>query len=86
MKLRSPWGNQPIDEERRLFYVGITRAREKLYLMHAEKRYRFGEITYPPPSVFLDEISEDAHQLTVIGVLKTLPGKFTVLAFRGYGC
>jgi DNA helicase II / ATP-dependent DNA helicase PcrA len=45
-----------MEEERRLFYVGITRAEEQLYLTHTEKRYRFGELTYPIPSPFLGEI------------------------------
>jgi DNA helicase-2/ATP-dependent DNA helicase PcrA len=45
-----------LEEERRLFYVGITRAQNLLYLTHAEKRYRFGELTYPLPSPFLSEI------------------------------
>jgi DNA helicase-2/ATP-dependent DNA helicase PcrA len=45
-----------MEEERRLFYVGITRAEEQLYLTHTEKRYRFGELTYPLPSPFLGEI------------------------------
>ena len=48
-----------MEEERRLFYVGITRAEERLYLSHAEKRYRFGELTYPTPSPFLAEISKE---------------------------
>jgi DNA helicase-2/ATP-dependent DNA helicase PcrA len=48
---------EEMEEERRLFYVGITRAEERLYLTHAEKRYRFGELTYPTPSPFLAEIS-----------------------------
>ena len=48
-----------MEEERRLFYVGITRAEERLYLTHAEKRYRFGELTYPLPSPFLGEIRKE---------------------------
>jgi DNA helicase-2/ATP-dependent DNA helicase PcrA len=47
---------EEMEEERRLFYVGITRARQQLYLTHTEKRYRFGELTYPTPSPFLSEI------------------------------
>ncbi len=48
-----------LEEERRLFYVGITRAEKKLVLLHAEKRYRFGEISYPMPSGFLSEITPE---------------------------
>lgn len=54
---RSEISNDEMEEERRLFYVGITRAEELLYLTHADKRYRFGELTYPQPSPFLAEIS-----------------------------
>ncbi|MEY3386045.1 MAG: hypothetical protein RIR53_856 [Bacteroidota bacterium] len=46
------------EEERRLLYVGMTRAREQLVLAYAEKRYRFGEITYSRPSMFLAEIDK----------------------------
>jgi DNA helicase-2/ATP-dependent DNA helicase PcrA len=48
--------NEEKEEERRLFYVGITRAREKLFLTYAERRYRFGELSYSRPSEFLEEI------------------------------
>jgi DNA helicase-2/ATP-dependent DNA helicase PcrA len=43
-------------EERRLAYVGITRAQEKLHLSHAWSRQLFGTTNYNPPSRFLDEI------------------------------
>ena len=45
-----------IEEERRLFYVAITRAMKKLTLSYAENRYRYGEIVFCEPSRFLDEI------------------------------
>jgi DNA helicase-2/ATP-dependent DNA helicase PcrA len=45
-----------LEEERRLFYVGITRAMKKLYLTHARLRYRFGDVTYPVVSRFAEEI------------------------------
>ena len=48
------------EEERRLFYVGITRAREQLILAYAERRYRFGELVFSRPSMFLSEIDSDA--------------------------
>lgn len=44
------------EEERRLFYVGITRAKEKLFLSYAKKRLRFGDIVEQNPSKFLAEI------------------------------
>ncbi len=47
-----------IEEERRLAYVGITRARERLYLTHAWSRSLWGDTQYFPPSRFLDEVPE----------------------------
>ena len=48
-----------LEEERRLAYVGITRARERLYLSHAWSRMLFGSTQYNPPSRFLDEIPDE---------------------------
>jgi DNA helicase II / ATP-dependent DNA helicase PcrA len=48
-----------LEEERRLFYVGITRAREKLYLTHARTRRRAGELLQCKPSSFLDPIPSE---------------------------
>jgi len=48
-----------LEEERRLFYVGITRAREKLYLSFATNRMRYGEVFSGNRSRFLDEIEEN---------------------------
>jgi ATP-dependent DNA helicase UvrD/PcrA len=45
-----------IEEERRLYYVGVTRAMRKLYLTHARIRYRFGEAAFQSPSRFLGEV------------------------------
>ena len=47
-----------LEEERRLCYVGITRARERLYLTHAWCRTLWGSTQYNPPSRFLKEIPE----------------------------
>ena len=48
-----------IEEERRLAYVGLTRAEERLYISRAEYRTSWGAPNYNPPSRFLDEIPED---------------------------
>ncbi|WP_122263473.1 DNA helicase PcrA [Ornithinimicrobium cerasi] len=48
-----------LEEERRLAYVGITRAREQLHLSRAGSRAAFGAPQYHPPSRFLDEIPEE---------------------------
>ena len=45
-----------MEEERRLAYVGITRAQQKLFVSHAWSRQLFGTTNYSPPSRFLDEI------------------------------
>lgn len=48
-----------MEEERRLCYVGITRAEDILYLTNAKKRMRYGSYEYNSPSKFLDEIPDD---------------------------
>jgi DNA helicase-2/ATP-dependent DNA helicase PcrA len=48
-----------IDEERRLFYVAITRAEELLCLTYANSRYQYGQMRYNDPSRFLEEISDN---------------------------
>ncbi len=49
-------GEKEIEEERRLCYVGITRAKEELFLTHAKSRMQHGITQYHAPSRFLDEI------------------------------
>ncbi|GBD30250.1 ATP-dependent DNA helicase PcrA [bacterium HR32] len=49
-----------LEEERRLAYVGITRAKERLYLSYAQLRSLFGRTVANVPSRFLDELPEDA--------------------------
>jgi DNA helicase II / ATP-dependent DNA helicase PcrA len=56
--LRSLTEPDQLEEERRLAYVGITRARRRLYLTHAWSRTLFGGTQYNPPSRFLDEIPQ----------------------------
>ena len=52
-----------IEEERRLAYVGITRAKQKLYLTHAAKRKQYGEMMNSTPSRFIEELpEEDLHK------------------------
>ena len=48
-----------LEEERRLAYVGLTRARERLYLSRAEYRSAWGAPNYNPPSRFLEEIPDE---------------------------
>ncbi len=51
-----------LEEERRLCYVGITRAMDQLYITHAESRRLYGKETYPRPSRFLKEIPAEFIQ------------------------
>ncbi len=53
---RSADDSSRLEEERRLCYVGMTRAREKLVITYAEKRRMYGEEIYPTPSRFIKEI------------------------------
>ncbi|MEX0932193.1 MAG: UvrD-helicase domain-containing protein [Candidatus Saccharimonadales bacterium] len=54
---RSLFNQEELEEERRLMYVGMTRAQEKLHLLHATSRMLFGNVMRNPPARFLSEIS-----------------------------
>jgi len=54
--MRSIGDPEELEEERRLAYVGITRAEQRLHLTHAASRNLYGSNQYNPPSRFLDEI------------------------------
>ena len=69
--VRSLGDPDQLDEERRLCYVGITRARERLYLCHAWCRNLFGSTQYNPASRFLAEVPEELVRLTG----RTSPGR-----------
>lgn len=56
---------EELEEERRLFYVAITRAKELLYLSYANTRYRFGQLHQNDPSRFLEEIPQDNIQYSL---------------------
>ena len=57
-----------IEEERRLCYVGITRARERLYITNAKRRMLYGKDTMNMPSRFIDEINSECLEETENGV------------------
>ncbi len=61
--MQSMYDPSEIEEERRLAYVGITRAKDKLYITNALRRMLHGSTTYNPPSRFVREIPEN---LTVV--------------------
>ena len=48
-------------EERRLFYVAVTRAQKKVFISHARSRYRFGEVAYQSRSRFIDELDPKTY-------------------------
>ncbi len=58
---RSMDEDEEVEEERRLCYVGITRAKEKLYITNTSKRTLYGSTTYSMPSRFIDEIPVDLY-------------------------
>ena len=64
---QSTYENNGVEEERRLMYVAVTRARQRLYLSHAQSRMLHGQVRYGIPSRFLDEIPD--------GLLKRLNSK-----------
>ena len=56
-----------LEEERRLFYVGLTRARRKVYLTYARSRRRAGEISWTTSSSFLEVLWKDLRMKTTSG-------------------
>jgi len=57
-------GDEGIEEERRLCYVGFTRAKEKLYLTNAKKRMLYGKTTSNQPSRFIEEINKEVLDIS----------------------
>ena len=55
---RSQLSYEEMEEERRLMYVGLTRAKEKIYLLFTRQRTLFGSTQMNPPSRFLDDIAD----------------------------
>ena len=63
-----------LEEERRLMYVGVTRARERLYMTYAWSRTLFGSTSYSPPSRFLGEIPTELVRALEEGELVVADG------------
>lgn len=61
---RAFFDQDELEEERRLCYVGMTRAREELYLTHAAGRMIYGSVQHNPPSRFLSDIDGEAQAST----------------------
>ncbi|MFD1294040.1 ATP-dependent helicase [Lutibacter holmesii] len=65
-----------LEEERRLFYVALTRAEKQAYLCHAQMRYRWGKLVDCEPSRFLEEIDEKYLEHLTLKVAETKQNKF----------
>lgn len=64
---RSLYDQSEMEEERRLCYVGMTRAREELYMLYSSSRMLYGGVQHNPPSRFLSEIDAEFVQNTMGG-------------------
>jgi DNA helicase-2/ATP-dependent DNA helicase PcrA len=59
---------EELEEERRLFYVAITRAKSRLYLTYANTRYKFGQLIQNDPSRFVEELPEEQVDRSFAGL------------------
>lgn len=64
----SLYDREDLEEERRLFYVAITRAKQRLWVTFSASRYRFGSLVQNDPSRFIDEIPEAYLDKTFTGM------------------
>ena len=60
---KSLFEQSEMEEERRLCYVGMTRAKEELYMLYADSRILYGSVQHNPPSRFLSEIDSEFQKL-----------------------
>lgn len=82
-------GEDKVEEERRLCYVGITRAREKLYMLYADQRMMFGRTQSNTPSRFINELPKELTNLIQLDKTKRsfatkVPEKAGLPQFRRY--
>ena len=75
---------EELEEERRLFYVVITRAKQKLWITYANTRYRFGQLVQNEPSRFLEELPAASLDRSFAGT-KTIPSRPSQSNWGGYG-
>ncbi len=78
--MRSLGDTRELEEERRLAYVGITRARERLYVSRAVVRSAWGAPSYNPPSRFLEELPSE-----LVHWNRTEPTRSTSVSSGGFG-
>lgn len=70
----SLYDRNDLEEERRLFYVAITRAKERLWVTYANSRYRFGSLVQNEPSRFIEEIPDKHVDRSFTGMANTARG------------
>ena len=80
---RSIDNRDDLEEERRLFYVGATRAKEKLYMTLASSRRKFGQPTNSLPSRFLKEVDAELVEKEDYGYRRSTPGRASEFRRRG---
>lgn len=73
----SLYDREDLEEERRLFYVVITRAKQKLWMSFANSRYRFGSLVQNEPSRFIDEVPQDYIDKSFAGLAGARTGAVT---------
>jgi DNA helicase-2/ATP-dependent DNA helicase PcrA len=78
----SMYDRADLEEERRLFYVAITRAKQHLWVTHASSRYRFGSLVQNDPSRFIEEIPEEYLDRSFTGAAHRATG--SVSAFGNF--
>ena len=78
---------EELEEERRLFYVVITRAKQKLWISYANTRYKFGQVVQNDPSRFIGELPDDLLDKSFAGggFRNQSPGPSASERMRGWG-
>jgi DNA helicase-2/ATP-dependent DNA helicase PcrA len=77
---------EELEEERRLFYVVITRAKQKLWISYANTRYKFGQVVQNDPSRFINELPEDHLDRSYAGGgFRNQPSSSAAERMRGWG-
>ena len=82
---QSMYSMQDMEEERRLAYVGITRAKQKLYFTNTRTRLMFGSTTHNLPSKFLGEVPDDLTEKTGVTSYSSFKRSAEEETFRDFG-